>query len=137
VTQSATPEQPPPGVAPRIIAAPKLRQLYWCEFWHDARLPEMWKTRPVVVLSYKNTLHGPCLVIPTTTQPQGDSPWAFQLSGNVDGQISWAICNHLYTVSPSRFSQIRGRIPRISEKEFNEILRRVNDWLPRPFNLET
>ncbi len=38
--------------------------------------------------SYKNTLHGPCLVIPMTTQPQGNSPWAFQLLSTIDGRIS-------------------------------------------------
>jgi mRNA interferase MazF len=81
-------EEKPPRVAPRIVAAPKLRQIYWCDFWQDARLPEMWKRRPVIVASYKNTLHGPCLVIPMTTQPQGNSPWAFQLLSTIDGRIS-------------------------------------------------
>jgi hypothetical protein len=57
----AKPDPPdkPPRVQPRILAAPKIRQIYWCDFWLDAHLPEMWKTRPVVVVSYKNTLHGP------------------------------------------------------------------------------
>ena len=63
------PENKPPPVKPRIIAAPKLRQIYWCDFPLDAQLPEMWKTRPVVVISYKNILHGPCTVIPMTTEP--------------------------------------------------------------------
>ena len=59
----------PPWVAPRIKAAPKIRQIYWCDYWQDARLPEMWKTRPVIVVSYKNTLTGPCLVVPVSTDP--------------------------------------------------------------------
>jgi mRNA interferase MazF len=130
-------DQKPPRVAPRIVAAPKLRQVYWCDFWRDALLPETWKRRPVIVMSYKNTLHGPCLVIPTTTQTQGGNPWAFQLSGTVDDRFSWAICNHPYTVSTSRLFQVRGRIPSASKAEFNEILRRLNAWLPRPFDLET
>jgi mRNA interferase MazF len=54
----------PPWVPPRIKAAPKIRQVYWCDLWRDARLPEMWKTRPVIVVSYKNTLTGACLVLP-------------------------------------------------------------------------
>jgi len=59
------PGQPPPHnkplwVPPRIKAAPKIRQIYWCDYWKDARLPEMWKTRPIIVVSYKNTLTGPC-----------------------------------------------------------------------------
>jgi mRNA interferase MazF len=75
-----TGEQKPQRVQPRIIAAPKIRQLYWCDFWQDAMLPEMWKTRPVIVVSYKNALYGPCLVVPTSTDPQTDNPWAHRLS---------------------------------------------------------
>jgi mRNA interferase MazF len=130
------PEQRPERVKPRIVAAPKHGQIYWCDFWLDAQLPEMWKTRPVVVLSYKNTLHGPCLVVPITTQPQGNSPWAWELSGSLDGRQSWAVCNHLYTVATSRLSQVKGGIIRIPNTEFNEILKRVTMWLPRPFELD-
>ncbi len=130
------PEERPPRVTPRIIAAPKLRQLYWCDFWRDAQLPEMWKTRPVVVMSYKNALHGPCLVIPTSTEPQDSNPWACKLSSSIDGQASWAVCNQPSTIAPSRLSQVRGKIPMISEGDFNEILKRLAAWLPRPFDLE-
>jgi mRNA interferase MazF len=130
------PEQKPRRVQPRIIAAPKHGQIYWCDFWLDAQLPEMWKTRPIVVLSYKNTLHGPCLVVPTTTEPQGDSPWRWELSISIDGRRNWVVCNHLYTVAPSRLSQVKGRIFRVPNAEFNEILKRVYAWLPRPFELD-
>jgi mRNA-degrading endonuclease toxin of MazEF toxin-antitoxin module len=99
-------------------------------------MPEMWKTRPVVVLSYKNTLHGPCLVVPTTTDPQGNSPWAWELSISIDGRRNRVICNHLYTVAPSRLSPEKGRISRVPNVEFNEILKRVTAWLPRPFELD-
>jgi len=133
--QGPEPEQKPPRVQPRIIAAPKHGQVYWCDFPLDAHLPEMWKTRPVVVLSYKNTLSGPCLVVPTTTQPQGSSPWAWEILSPVDGRMVWVVCNHPYTVAPSRFSSIRGKIPRVSNEDFNEILKRVTAWLPRPFDV--
>ena len=84
----------PPWVKPRITAAPKIRQIYWCDFWEDARLPEMWKTRPIIVISYKNTLHGVCLVVPTSTEPQGDNPWAQILSLHIDSELtSFALCN--------------------------------------------
>jgi mRNA interferase MazF len=127
------PELQPRRVQPRIIAAPKHGQIYWCDFWLDAQLPEMWKTRPVIVISYKNTLTGPCLVVPTTTSPQGSSPWAWPLSVSIDGQKSWVICNHLYTIAPSRLSQVQAKIPRVPNDEFDEILKRVTAWLPRPF----
>jgi mRNA interferase MazF len=126
----------PPRAVPRIIAAPKLRQVYWCDFWRDARRPEFWKTRPIIVVSYKNTLHGPCLVIPTSTKHQTGNPWAFEITPCVDGRRSWAVCNHLYTVSPSRLSQVGRHIPMVSKVEFNEILKRLNAWLPVPFPLD-
>jgi mRNA interferase MazF len=136
-TDPMLPEQAPPAVQPRITAAPKLRQLYWCDFPSDAQLPEMWKRRPVVIVSYKNTLHGPCTIIPTTTAPQGNSPWAYQLSPHIDWRASWAVCNHPYTIAPSRLSPVRGKIPQVTKEEFNEILKRLTLWLPRPFELDT
>jgi mRNA interferase MazF len=129
------PELKPRRVQPRIIAAPKHGQLYWCDFWLDAHLPEMWKTRPVVVISYKNTLSTPCLVVPLSTEPQGNSPWAWELSTSIDGRKHWVVCNHLYTIAPSRLSQIKGKIPRVPNAEFNEILSRITQWLPRPFTV--
>jgi mRNA interferase MazF len=58
------------------------------------------------------------------------------MSVSIDGQQSWAVCNHLYTVAPSRLSQSRGTIPRVSNTDFNEILSRVMAWLPRPFEVD-
>ena len=126
----------PPWIKPRIIAAPKIRQLYWCDFWSDARLPEMWKTRPVIVVSWKNTLHGPCLVVPTSTTPQEDNPWAHALSIQIDGRASWAICNQPSTVSPSRFTPIGVKPPLLPQSDFDQVLEKLMKWLPRPFDLE-
>jgi len=135
--QSPVPEQKPPRLNPRIKAAPQHGQLYWCDFWRDAQLPEIWKTRPVVVLSYKNTLHGTCPVIPTSTDPDQDPVWSWELSVSMDGRRNWAICNQLHTVAVSRLSNNAGKIIRVPKAEFNEILSRVSAWLPRPFDLTT
>jgi mRNA interferase MazF len=132
-------EEKPSWVKPRIIAAPKIRQIYWCDFWKDARLPEMWKTRPAVVMSYKNALHGPCLVVPLSTEPENEgNPWAHRLSIEVEkgGVTSWAICNQPSTVSPSRFSAFRGKIPLLPKADFDQVLDRLTKWLPVPFSLE-
>src|SRR5215213_9116967 len=32
----------PPRVTPRVIAAPRIRQIYWCRLPSDAELPEFW-----------------------------------------------------------------------------------------------
>lgn len=131
-------EKRPPSIRPRIKAAPKIRQIYWCEFWKDALLPEMWKTRPVIVISYKHKLHGHCLVVPTSTLKQDDNEWAYKLSIEIEGNgiKSWAICNQPYTVSTSRLTQFRGKIPLLPKKEFNQVLEKLMKWLPSPFSLE-
>jgi mRNA interferase MazF len=125
----------PPRKEPRIKAAPKIRQLYWCDFRGDVMLPEMGKVRPVLIVSYKNTLYGHCLVLPTSTDPQdGESEkWAHQLSIKVDGhRQSWVVCNHLYTVSTARLQPLIGKaIPRVAEDEFNQILTKMMAWLPK------
>lgn len=118
----------------RIKAAPQIRQLYWCDFWRDAILPEMGKTRPVLIVSFRHTLYGHCLVLPISTDPQeGESAkWAHKLSICLDGvRDSWVVCNHPYTVSTARLQPLLGRsIPRLKEKEFNQIVRRMMKWLP-------
>jgi mRNA interferase MazF len=121
----------PPKVAPRVKSAPKIRQLYWCDFPEDAHLPEFWKRRPVVILSYKNTLHGAVTVIPCSTQNQEGNPWAIELGTTIDGATSWAICDKLTCVAVSRLSSDRGGIRRLPEDEFNGILAAVLRWLPR------
>jgi len=124
-------DETPPWVKPRIEAAPKPRQLYWCDYPKDAMLPEFWKTRPAIVISYKNTLYGPCLIVPTTTIPQDDNRWGHKLSVQFDGVQSWAVCNHPTTVSPSRFSQFKGRIPLVPQDDFAAILALLLAWLPK------
>ena len=121
----------PARIKPRLLAAPKIRGLYYCDFWKDAQLPEFWKTRPVVVISFKNTLFGPCTVIPTSTDPQEGNPWAHQFSVQFDGVQSWAVCNHPVTVAPSRLSQFKGQIPRVPEADFQAILGHLFRWLPK------
>jgi mRNA interferase MazF len=124
----------PPYIKPKIVAAPKIRGVYWCDLWKDALLPEMWKKRPVIVVSYKNTLSGPCSVLACSTDPQEglSAQWAHKLSIQVEaGRDSWVACNHIYTVSPSRLEQVRGGVPRLAEVEFNAILSMLFKWLPK------
>jgi len=124
----------PPRVKPKLVAAPKIRGIYWCEFWKDVMLPEMWKKRPVLVVSYKNTLSGPCSVLAISTDPQDgmSAKWAHKLPIQVEqGRDSWVVCNHIYTVSPSRLEQVGGGVVRLNEEEFNAILEKLLEWLPK------
>lgn len=101
VTEEA---EKPPRVAPKLKARPSIRQLYWCDFPQDAQLPELWKRRPVVIVSYKNTLSGAVTVVPCSSQDQTDNEWAVRLKTTIDGGNSWAICDKLTTVAVSRLT---------------------------------
>jgi mRNA interferase MazF len=121
----------PPRIKPRLIGAPKIRQLFWCDFPLDAQLPEFWKRRPVVVLSGRNTLNGTVTVIPCSSKPQMGNQWAFPLKTSIDGREAWAICDKLTTVAVSRLSSGRNGIARMAPDEFEAMLAIVLDWLPK------
>lgn len=124
----------PPRVQPRIHAAPRVRQIYWCDFPKDAHLPEMWKTRPAVVISYrKHTLSGHCTVVACSTDPQdgASAEWAHELSVLLDGKPTFVVCNHIYTVATSRLSIDKGGLVRLAEDEFEAILAKILKWLPK------
>ncbi|MEQ1639873.1 MAG: type II toxin-antitoxin system PemK/MazF family toxin [Novosphingobium sp.] len=125
-------QAPPPKVAPRLIGAPKIRQLYWCDFPQDAQLPEFWKRRPIIILSFRNTLHGAVTVVPCSTQAQPDNKWAFPLKTTVDGQAAWAICDKISTVAVSRLLPDKNGIRRLQQTEFEAMLQLVLEWLPKP-----
>ena len=125
-------QAPPPKVNPRLISAPKIRQLYWCDFPNDAQLPEFWKRRPVVILSYRNTLHGAVTVIPCSTAAQPGNKWAFPLQTTIDGRAAFAICDKITTVAVSRLLPDKSGVVRMPQAEFEDMLRLVLAWLPVP-----
>jgi mRNA interferase MazF len=123
--------QPPPRVPPKVKAAPRIRQIYWRRLPTDAELPELWKVRPVIIVSYRNTLHGAVTVIPTTTVEQVANPWAYKLQTSLDpSRVSWAICDKPTTVAVSRLQPHRA-IPRVTEDEFGEVVKLLLAWLPK------
>lgn len=128
---AAAEDDKPPRVAPRLKAAPSIRQLYWCDFPKDAHLPEFWKTRPVLVVSFKNMLAGAVTVIPCSSQNQDGNPWAIRLQTTIDGGRSWAICDKPITIAVSRLSPEKAGIARLPIAEFNPILALMLNWLPK------
>jgi mRNA interferase MazF len=121
----------PPKVKPRLTAAPKIRQLYWCDFPKDAHLPEFWKCRAVLVISHRNTLHGTATVIPCSSLDQTGNKWAFKQTTTIDGRgNSWAICDKITTVAVSRLSPDKNGIQRLPTKEFDQVLTLLSEWFP-------
>lgn len=129
---SAHPQDPPPKVVPKLVAAPKIRQLLWCDFPLDAQLPEFWKRRPVIILSYRNTLHGTVTVVPCSTQAQQGNKWAVPMQTTIDGRAAFAICDKITNVAVSRLLPDKGGIVRMPEVEFDDIVRKLLEWLPTP-----
>ena len=128
----AADDNKPPRVKPRIVAAPKIRNIYWCDLPKDAQLPELWKVRPVIVVSYRNTLHGIVTAIATSTFPQDQNPFAVRLATEIEkGRQSWAICDKPLTIATSRLRQFHGAVLRLPEPEFHLVLARLLDWLPK------
>lgn len=117
-----------------LKSAPKIRAVYWCDFWKDALRPEFCKKRPVVVVSRDNRLDGPVMVVPLTRKAQGGNKWAFKLSENPNpgkpGVDSWAVCNHIYTVSCARLEQMQGGAPRMKQADFDEVVRLLLKAMP-------
>lgn len=122
----------PPRVEPRLKSAPRIRQLYWCDFPKDAQLPEFWKRRPIIVVSKKSTLYGSVTVIPCSTKAQTNNKWAYPLKTTIDGKAAWAICDKPYTVAVSRLLPDKSGIKLMPEIEFNEMLNIILDWFPVP-----
>ena len=126
-------EEKPPRVQPRIIGAPKVRSLFWCDFPKDAQLPEFWKRRPVIIISPKSTYHGVATVVPCSTHSQPQNPWAVKLKTSIDGKNqSWAVCDKITTVAVSRLSAGHLGLIRITDEEFEMVKALIWKWLPAP-----
>jgi mRNA interferase MazF len=130
---SPRPTPPQPAIRVSIKSAPAIRNVYSCRFPEAALPPEFSKRRPVIVVSWKNSLTGPVLVVPVTTRDQPGNQWAVKLTRNPSpGETCdvWAVCNHLYTVSCTRLTATHGAVSRLTPIEFLPIHELVLKWLP-------
>jgi mRNA interferase MazF len=124
----------PPRKLPSIRSAPRIGQVYYCDFQEDALLPEFWKRRPVVIVSGNATLYGIVTIVPLTTKSQPDNKlaWRFVPTWLEDGEGSWAICSHVTSVATSRLSLIKGKAPKVIDEDLQNILRLVRTTIPAP-----
>ena len=123
----------PPGRRElRIRSAPRAKQVFWCAYPDPAHteVPEFYKRRPVVVLSRKATLYGVVTVVPLSGKPQSGNRNSLQMHSPIEGKIVWAVCNHIHTLSTRRLHPPAGGIPKVSDEDFREILKRVCNNLP-------
>lgn len=132
-------EDAPKSFPITIRAAPRIGNVYWCQF-HNANaihLPEIWKTRPVIVVSKRNYIKGKVMVLPFSTAISNrNNKFAISLSkeiiSQIDGLESWVLCDHIITVSTSRLRQVNGKVPRIKGELLGNILSTMLDCLGTP-----
>ena len=117
-----TENRSPVRVTPRVRAAPRIRQVYWCDFPGDAMHPEFWKRRLVLVISRKARLHGNVTVLPITTKSQPDNPAAHGMVSPLGGERAWVICDYITTLSVSRLSPPDRHVPRLRQEDFDRII---------------
>lgn len=117
----------------QILSRPRVRQVYWVDFPHDAYSPEFVGEHPGVVIRAASSLTDPCIVVPLTSKDQRNRPHTFQLSKNPNPRANtpvWAVCDHLYTISIERLRPMLDRhknasYPHCEEVDFQAIAERV------------
>jgi len=134
--------------ARRILSRPRVGQAYWVDFPHDAYEPEFVDEHPGIVVRAARSLHDTCIVVPLTTRPQGDERHVHRLGVNpnpvssANGVVSFAICDHLYTINICRLRPILDRkgqpiYPRVSPDDLKAIFVRIGSVMPEIANPAT
>ncbi len=121
------------------IGEPRMRDVYWCRFT-DAINPEFGKERPVVILSKKSIKGTFSLVVPVTTEDEGQTPEnSHKLTKNPNpngGHPAWVVASHVYTVSHWRMRRFWNNVtrnlvtPRISNEDFERVLEVLHNKIP-------
>ena len=116
-----------------ILSRPRFQQVYWVDFPHDAYAPEFVGEHPGIVIRSAGNLNEPCVVVPLTSRDQGARPHTYKLTRNPNPRSngdSWAVCDHLYTISLCRLRPFLDRFkqnayPKVSDVDMREISKRV------------
>ncbi|EJF80045.1 uncharacterized protein YifN (PemK superfamily) [Bartonella doshiae] len=125
--------QKPSHIKPRIKSAPRIRQVFWCDFPHDSILPEFWKKRPVLVLSKNAKLYGNVAVLPFSTKSQPNNPAAYPRQSPIENKKAWIICNSCHNSFVSRLSCAH-TVPRLPEEDFHKVVALMLKHLPRLYH---
>lgn len=121
---------------PRLRSTPRVRQVYWVEFPNENVPPEFKGEHPGLVVRAAKHLRDACVVLPITSAKQKIGTHFHQLSknpnpkGEMDGLISYVVCDHMYTVHMIRMRPlltIQGNptFPKVGQEDFNEICQKV------------
>lgn len=127
-----------------LRSTPRVGQVFWVDFPHDAYAPEFVGEHPGVIVRAANSMRDPVILVPLTHSIDVHNPHAYRLQKNpdrTDTRDAYAICSHLYTLA-------LGRLRRFEQKGFQrdvflspddqtEIFTRIQRVLARVFAAPT
>lgn len=131
--------------AGRLTSRPRVSQMYWVDFPHDAYAPEFEREHPGIIVRAANRLQNDtCIVLPVTSASQKAGTHFHQLAENPNpkgrdkGIIAYVVCDHLYTVNTNRLRPLvsaRGRpvFPKVGSDDMNAIFQILEKVLNRSF----
>lgn len=129
----------------RLQSRPRVGQMYWVDFPHDAYAPEFEREHPgIIVRAANKLLHDTCIVLPVTSAEQRAGTHFHKLSrnpnpkGHDQGITAYAVCDHLYTVNTNRLRPLvnsSGRLvfPKVDPEDMKEIFTAMEKVLSRSF----
>lgn len=129
----------------RIQSRPRVGQMYWVDFPHDAYAPEFVNEHPGIVIRAANSLHDTCIVLPVTSAEQTAGTHFHQLSSNpnpkgkAQGITAFVVCDHIYTVNINRLRPVlslKGQpvFPKVEQKDMEAIFTILKSVLSAAFS---
>ena len=95
-----------------LHGTPRVGQVFWVDFPHDAYSPEFVGEHPGVIVRGANTMSDPVILVPLTHRVPTRNPHAHLLRVNPDKsdkRDAYAICDHLYTLALGRLRRFEQR----------------------------
>ncbi|NVK22678.1 MAG: type II toxin-antitoxin system PemK/MazF family toxin [Kangiellaceae bacterium] len=129
----------------RLMSRPRVGQMYWVDFPHDAYAPEFEREHPGIIIRAANKLrHDTCIVLPVTSAAQKAGTHFHQLAENPNpkgrdkGIVAYVVCDHLYTVNTNRLRPLvnsRGKtvFPKVGTDDMTAIFGLLEKVLNRSF----
>jgi len=135
--QTAVARTPPPlapkGRISELFRSTRIGEVYWCDFtpFPLSIVPEFDDKHLVVIIRGGKKERDIHMVLPLTKVDQGGSPHGYRLKHNPNpgsATVSWAVCNHLYSVASERLELLRDAkgLPRKTEKLHDDDLGEIS-----------
>ena len=104
----------PPRYPCRIVGAPSIRQLFWCDLPKDAICQSCGSVDLCSSSHSKTPDPAPLPSCPARRRIRAGNVWAYRLKTTIDGHPSWVICDKPSTVAVSRLASDKGGVRRLA-----------------------